>query len=190
MVIAYNESIFPKVQAAILPIIDQLKYRIYEKRVTDAGEIEVGSFLFKRKVWKRERRIVVIQWKEEVDRAQLSLFDALGYTYAVFVTNLPWNEEDIYRFYDKRADVENHIREAKYEVEIGHISTGDFHANAADLELRLLALNQLILFAKKILKHNSPRPLKIPAKFGISNSSVIKPLFMSRNCLKQIQIIQ
>ena len=130
----------------------------YEKRVTEAGEVEVGSFLFKRKVWERERRVVVIRWKEEVDRAQLSLFDALGYTYAVFVTNLHWDEEDIYRFYDKRADVENHIREAKHDVKIDHISTGDFHANAADLELRLLALNQLILFAKKILKHNSPRP--------------------------------
>ena len=108
-----------------------------------------------------------------MDRAQTNLFDPLGYTYSVFVTNLNWDEEDIYRFYDKRADVENHIREGKYDFFIDHISTDNFHANAADLELRLLALNQLILFAKNILKQHSSRPfasmvtrrwLMIPAK--------------------------
>ena len=84
-----------------------------------------------------------------------------------------WDEEDIYRFYDKRADIENHIREGKYDFFIDHISTDNFHANAADLELRLLAMNQLILFTKNVLKQHSPRPfaptvrrkwLLIPAK--------------------------
>ena len=57
--------------------------------------------------------MVVVRWKDEMDRAQTNLFDPLGYTYSVFVTNLNWDEEDIYRFYDKRADIENHIREEK-----------------------------------------------------------------------------
>lgn len=39
-----------------------------------------------------------------------------------------------------------------------HISTDQFNANAKNLELRLLAMNQLILFAKSILKHWCPRP--------------------------------
>lgn len=73
------------------------------------------------------------------------------------MTNLSWDEEDIYHFYDKRADVENHVREGKHDFFIGHLSTGDFHANAADLELRLLALNQMVLFTKNILKQHSPR---------------------------------
>lgn len=47
-----------------------------------------------------------------MDRAQTNLFDPLEYTYSIFVTNLNWDEEDIYRFYDKRADVENHILKA------------------------------------------------------------------------------
>ena len=145
----------------------------YRKINTEAGEIEVFSFQFKRDSWSKERRVVVVRWKDEMDRAQTNLFDPLGYTYSVFVTNLNWDEEDIYRFYDKRADVENHIREGKYDFFIDHISTDNFHANAADLELRLLALNQIILFAKNILNQHSPRPfasmvrrrwLMIPAK--------------------------
>jgi len=145
----------------------------YRKIDTEVGEIEVVSFQFKRDSWSKDRRVVVIRWKEETNRAQTSLFDALDYTYSVFVTGLKWDEEDIYRFYDKRADVENHIREAKHDFSIDHISTDHFHANAADLELKLLALNQILLFTKNILHQLSPRHfastvrrkwLMIPAK--------------------------
>jgi len=145
----------------------------YRKINTEAGEVEVFSFQHKRNSWSKHRRVVVVRWKDESNRSQTNLFDALGYTYAVFVTDLDWDEEDIYRFYDKRADVENHIREAKYDFFIDHISTENFHANSADLELRLLALNQLVLFSKNILRQDSPRPfastirrkwLMIPAK--------------------------
>jgi hypothetical protein len=129
----------------------------YRKISTGVGDVEVCSFQFKRKAWSKERRIVMVRWKDEVDRAQTKLFDALGYTYSFFVTNLKWDEQDIYRFYDKRADIENHIREGKYDFHIDHISTDSFHANAADFELRLLALNQMILFCKNILKQDSPR---------------------------------
>jgi len=147
--------------------------KAYRKINTEVGEVEVCSFQFKRKAWTKERRIVMVRWKDEVDRAQTKLFDALGYTYSFFVTNLKWDEQDIYRFYDKRADIENHIREGKYDFHIDHISTDCFHANAADLELKLLALNQVILFCKNVLKQHSPRPfastvrrrwLLIPAK--------------------------
>ena len=146
---------------------------MYRKINTEAGKIEVFSFLFERECWSKPRRVVVVRWKEEADRVQTNLFDELGYTYSVFVTNLNWDEEDIYRFYDKRADVENHIREGKYDFFIDHISTGHFHANAADLELRLLAMNQIILFTRNVLNQHTSRPfastvrrkwLMIPAK--------------------------
>ena len=145
----------------------------YREINTEVGKVEVCSFQYKRKSWSKHRRVVVVRWKDEINRSQTNLFDSLAYTYAVFVTNLDWDEEDIYRFYDKRADIENHIREAKYDLSIDHISTENFHANSADLELKLLALNQIILFSRNILKQDSPRPfastirrkwLMIPAK--------------------------
>ncbi|MBW2065068.1 MAG: hypothetical protein JRJ03_09055 [Deltaproteobacteria bacterium] len=85
---------------------------MYTKRVTEGGEIEFSSFLFQRSGWARARRVVVVRWRDDVDRAQTSLFDHWGYTYCVFATNLDWDEEDIYRLYGQPADVENHIREA------------------------------------------------------------------------------
>lgn len=147
--------------------------RSYRKEQTEAGPIELCSILFQRDRWSRPRRVVVVRWLDETDRAQTKLFDALGYTYAIFVTSLDWLEEDIYRFYDKRADVENHIQEAKADMGIDRIPTDDFYPNAADLELRLLALNQLILLCRWILNETAPRPrastirrrwLLIPAK--------------------------
>ena len=157
----------------------------YRKITAGVGEVEVCSFQFKRKFWTKERRIVMVRWKDEVDRAQTKLFDALGYTYSFFVTNLKWDEQDIYRFYDKRADIENHIREGKYDFHIDHISTDSFHANAADFELKLLALNQMILFCKNILKQDSPRHfastvrrrwLLIPAKLRKGSRQLILKL--------------
>lgn len=40
---------------------------------------------------------------------------------------------------------------------IDHISTDSFYANAADLELRFLAFNQIVLFTKNVLNHHTPR---------------------------------
>lgn len=141
----------------IWPTIFTIGSSHYRKIQTEAGEIEVYSFAYQRKGWKRKRRVVVIRWQMETNRAQTSLFDAMDYDYSIFVTNLKWREEDIYRFYDKRADVENHIREAKNDFCIDHISTDNFHANAADLELRLLAFNQMLLFTTQILQERIPR---------------------------------
>ena len=159
------------------------KYRTIE---TEVGEVHVVSFRFRRDAWSKERRVVVIRWAEETNRAQTNLFDALNYTYSVFVTSLKWDEEDIYRFYDKRADIENHVREAKNDFCIDHIATDHFHTNAADLELRLLAFNQILLFTKNILNQHTPRHfastirrkwLLIPAKLIKRSGRLILKLF-------------
>jgi hypothetical protein len=162
--------------------IPKSKYRTID---TEVGQVQVVSLQFKRDSWSKDRRVVVIRWQEETNRAQTSLFDAFDYTYSVFVTAFTWDEEDIYRFYDKRADVENHIREAKHDFSIDHIATEHFYANAADLELKLLALNQILLFTKNILHQLSPRHfastvrrkwLMIPAKLIKRSGSLILKL--------------
>jgi hypothetical protein len=135
-----------------------LPWKVYRKEETDAGPVELCSLPWNPPGWSRMRRLVIVRWGEETDRAKTDLFDVLGYTYTVFVTNLDWAEQDIYRFCDKRADMKNHIREAKTDLGIGHIPTAEFQPNAADLELRLLALNQLILFSTNVPGEEEPRP--------------------------------
>jgi len=131
---------------------------VWRSERTESGPVELCSIPWQRDCWSRSRRLVMVRWGQETDRAQSALFDALGYTYAVFVTNLDWDEQDVYRFYDKRADIENHIQEAKADLGIGHIPTEAFQPNAADLELRLLALNQRVLLSRYVLGQTESRP--------------------------------
>lgn len=109
------------------------------------SEIQVASFEWTRSTWKAPRRVVVLR-KREQERIQGRLFDHIGWSYAVFVTNLDWDAAEIARFYDKRADVERTICEAKYDLSIDHVPTASFGANAADLALKLLARNLLVLY--------------------------------------------
>lgn len=91
------------------------------------------------------RRVVVLR-KREMDQPQGHLFDACGGSYSLFVTNLDWPAEEVPRFYDKRADVGRTICEVKNDLHIDHVSTASFGANAADLALKILARNLLMLY--------------------------------------------
>ena len=110
------------------------------------GEIQVTSFLWRRpSAWKQPRRVVVLR-KREMDQMQGHLFDAAGWSYSLSVTDRDWVPEEVARFYDKRADVERTICEAKNDLHIDHVPSASFGANAADLALKILARNLLVLY--------------------------------------------
>lgn len=114
------------------------------------GEIEVAEFQVQRKDWKQPRRMVVLR-KREMDNLQGHLFDREGWSYAFFVTDRDWAPEDVARFYDKRADVERTICEAKNDLSIDHVPTSSFGANTADLAIKVLARNLLVLYRDRCL---------------------------------------
>jgi hypothetical protein len=115
------------------------------------GEIQVADLTCQRKDWAQPRRMVVMR-KREMDRLQGHLFDRFGWSYSFFVTDRDWAPEDVARFYDKRADVERTVCEAKYDLSIGHVPTSNFAANAADLAIKVLARNLLVLYRDRGLK--------------------------------------
>ncbi|MCI0410039.1 MAG: IS1380 family transposase [Acidobacteria bacterium] len=116
------------------------------------GQIQVTSFLWCRpSAWKQPRRVVVLR-KREMDQLQGHLFDAFGWSYSLFVTNRDWPAEEVARFYDKRADVERTICEIKNDLHIDHVPTASFGANAADLALKILARNLLVLYRDRGLR--------------------------------------
>lgn len=116
------------------------------------GEIQSASFCWHRPTaWKQPRRVVVVR-KREMDRLQGHLFDAFGWSYGFYVTNLDWAPEEIARFYDKRADVERTVCEAKNDLCIDHVPTASFAANAADLALKILARNLMVLYRDRGLR--------------------------------------
>jgi DDE family transposase len=65
--------------------------------------------------WKAPRRIVVIREEQRENKGkkkQPTLFELIGYSYRVIVTNIEdMSPEVVWRFYNRRANVENMIKE-------------------------------------------------------------------------------
>jgi nitrogenase molybdenum-iron protein alpha/beta subunit len=84
---------------------------------------------------------VIVTRRRDPGNRQGHLWDAAGYNYAANVTDLPGSAADLVACYDKRADMEKAIHELKEDFGIDRISCSSFGANAADLELKILALS-------------------------------------------------
>ena len=120
-------------------------------RVVDpeaALPIEVAEIRFRRGCWSRARRVVLTR-RRDAENPQGHLWDAAGYNYAAYVTEVDWAPEDVVAFYDKRADMEKAIHELKEDFGIGRIASSSFGANAADLQLKVLAFNVLVLYQRQ-----------------------------------------
>lgn len=71
--------------------------------------------------------------------------------------------DEIWRFYNHRACMENYIKESKNGFASNHISGDDFYANFTDLWLKMMAYNIHILFCKEIC--DSPHSAYTIARF-------------------------
>ena len=119
------------------------------------GGIEVGEFYYQGYKWKRARRMVVI--REEIKegaakKKQPKLFDLKGYSYQVIVTNIKeWSPEEVWRFYNKRACVENMIKEGMMGYGLDVAVSHYYGANAAHFFLVMLAYNLMNWFKEGVL---------------------------------------
>ena len=69
------------------------------------------------------------------------------YDYFYFVTNrTDLSSEEVVLFYEKRGNCENYIKEAKYDMAVGHLLLQSFWANEAIFQLMMLAYNLFLLF--------------------------------------------
>ncbi len=99
---------------------------------------------FESKGWGQACRFVAMRIpKEEKARGeetQLKLFKDSEYVYRIFVTNITWKPHKVIMEYDKRADCENLIGEAKREG-LSAIPTGKFSSNYAYFQIVMLSYN-------------------------------------------------
>lgn len=127
------------------------------KRISDEdGEAEITVFRYQASSWSRPRRVVVVRRMTD-EGSQRSFWDEWGYSYSAYATNLNWTPLDIYRFYNHRGTAENLIKEGKYGFGIDQIPTGDFFPNWANLLLKLIAYNTMLLFQKALMPNASSR---------------------------------
>jgi Transposase DDE domain group 1 len=122
------------------------------RRISEDSDspVEVSELRLSRQCWDRARRVVLLRRRDPANPQGL-LWDAAGYNYAAYVTDLDWAPADVAAFYDKRADMEKAIHELKEDFGIDRIASSQFSANAADLELKILAFNLLVLYQRHAL---------------------------------------
>jgi len=97
--------------------------------------------------WEKSRRFVVSRvLKPEKERAQLCLLEGSEYEYFFFVTNTKLLSEAVVILYEKRGNAENYIKEAKYDMAVGHLLLKSFWANEAVFQMMMLSYNLFLLF--------------------------------------------
>ena len=115
--------------------------------VTGEAGRETTEFVTALNTWEKDRRFVVFRvLKEKKDRAQISFLEGEDYDYFFFVTNTEQSKEEVVEFYEKRGNCENYIKEAKYDMAVGHLLLQSFWANEAIFQLMMLAYNLFLLF--------------------------------------------
>ena len=115
--------------------------------VTGKSGRETTEFVTALNTWEKNRRFVVSRvLKDEKDRAQLSFLEGEEYDYFFFVTNTEQSSEEVVDFYEKRGNSENYIKEAKYDMAVGHLLLQSFWANEAIFQLMMLTYNLILLF--------------------------------------------
>jgi hypothetical protein len=108
---------------------------------------ETAELVTKLNTWDKDRRFVISRvLKPEKDRAQLSLLEGDEYEYFFFVTNTELPSEKVVISYEKRGNCENYIKEAKYDMSVGHLLLKSFWANEAVFQMMMLACNLFLLF--------------------------------------------
>lgn len=107
--------------------------------------------------WKKPCRFVAMRIPKKSDSppdgpVQYELFEDDRYTYRIFCNNLRAKSHEVITKYDKRADVENLIAEAKREG-VDAIPSGKFKNNYAYFQIFMLAYNIWRYF--KMMAHQS-----------------------------------
>jgi len=128
-------KLYPAIQAQLAG----LAYR-------DIGSgVEVGEFQYQGLGWKKARRMVVIR-KEiaegEKKKREPKLLEIKGHTYQVIVTNIEdWAPEEVWRFYNERANVENMVKEGVMGYGLDVAVSHSYAGNMAHFFITMLTYN-------------------------------------------------
>lgn len=124
----------------------------------------VSEFTKKLQGWNQQRRFVVIRERlREKPSVGRKLFDVPGYTFRVFVTSLSFQAEEIWRDYNKRADIEKRIGELKSDLAADDFCLHEFFATEAAFRSILLLFNLLSEFQRVIglATYRQPATLRV-----------------------------
>jgi hypothetical protein len=125
----------------------------------------VGEFHLQLFGWDQARRFVVVreQLRETKRSPGRKLFEVPGYTFRVFVTNLPDPPEEIWRDYNQRACLEQRIEELKSDLAADACCLQEFFATEAAFLGILMLFNLLGEFqrASGMTGYRQPASLRV-----------------------------
>jgi hypothetical protein len=109
-----------------------------------------GEFRLQLWGWKVERRFIAIRERVRESRHGVGrkLIEVPGYTFRVFVTSQTQAAEEVWRDYNRRADVENRIAELKHDLGADGFCMHKFFATEAAFRAVLLVFNLLAEFQR------------------------------------------
>ena len=137
------------VVAKLTPWVKRAAQRVEQWTILD-DDYAVGEFRLKLLGWSVERRFVVIreQVREDRDSVGRKLIDVPGYTFRLFVTSCAEAPQEIWRDYNRRADMENRIAELKHDLGADGFCMKQFFATEAAFRSVLLLFNLLSEFQR------------------------------------------
>src|SRR5246127_2976713 len=137
------------VVARLTPWVKRAAQRVEQWTMLD-DDYAVGEFRIQLHGWSTERRFVVIreQVREGRDSVGRKLIDVPGYTFRVFVTSCSDPPQEIWRGYNRRADMENRIAELKHDLGADGFCMRQFFATEAAFRAVLLLFNLLAEFQR------------------------------------------
>lgn len=153
----------------------------------------VGEFRLRLHNWEVERRFVAIRERvrEGRDSVGRKLIDVPGYTFRVFVTSCSDAPEEIWRDYNRRADMENRIAELKHDLGADGFCLKKFFATEAAFRAVLLLFNLLAEFQRTaaLPSYRAPATIRMQvltcgAILGRAGRRLVVHLFQSWGGLK------
>ncbi len=149
----YDDKLLEFLEERELPYIVVARLTSWLKReaarVRDWRQLDenyaVGEFQLRLSTWTKARRFVAVREKirEQKGAAGRKLIDVPGYTFRLFVTSRAELPEEIWRDYNKRAEMENRIAELKYDLAADDFCLHQFFATEAAFLAILLLFNML-----------------------------------------------
>lgn len=139
------------VVARLTPWVKRAAQRVEHWTILD-DDYAAGEFRLQLHGWHAERRFVVLRERvrEGRDSVGRKLIDVPGYTFRIFVTSCADLPEEIWRGYNRRADMENRIAELKHDLGADGFCLKQFFATEAAFRAVLLLFNLLAEFQRAI----------------------------------------
>ena len=122
---------------------------------TEVSGMEVAESVYQAAGWKRARRLILIRHRKDQKGRRTGgkeLFDLPEYLFQALVTSWPLEKDAlwVWRYYNKRADCENVIKELQHGFGISGLICERFHATEAALSLAVVAYNLTVLFQRAL----------------------------------------